>query len=912
MEPTGVLPVWEPYLTVLPAEAAPSLAPLLDGIFALLGPPRAAPAGQTLVALFDAGPGQIGTPRIAQTAAWLALARRAAEAGTQFAWGILQDPEAALYLGFSKDGFRRLLGSRTPREAVDAQFAAWRSRLEERRDLAEIWMVAAPRLGLPPAVPGAAWLQISDAFEPGSRRVGVTLRRGDGGASERLFEPPDEVASVRLLRAAGPPRPIEDAPLSDPLPLEIADARETRAGAPEPEPAGPLPRHGGREALGARFATAVHRLTGRTAFASRLSRAVSRHHAAYIAKLREMFESGDFDGVLSHAMPLTEGGPRRIPLRSFPPRQDLTLRPERSRPRSAAGLSPEMNSELRRLYREAVQRLESQEKIEEAAFLLAEVLHAYEEAVAFLERHGRLRLAAEMAEARELPPGLVVRQWFLAGDRDRALRIARHTGTFSDAATRLERSRKTEEAAELRRLWARGLADAGDYAAAVDTLWPLVAERHQTLAWMDRAIEQGGAPAGRMLARKLVLAAEPFEKLRGAALGLLESWRAEGAAARLAFAETLVQGAQTPEAMTLARAAVRAVVRDAGRLGTRLEPGGFRQLVAFTGDGAVRADAPALPLAAREPWTSRGEPWWAEVAARDVGAMPAHDAAFLPNGLLVVALGEAGVRLFSRGGRVVAEFDQPAHRLVISDHGDRALALAKRGDVWRIARLDFSTRRGEHWCDAALEAFAPDYDGALWFVATPRELLVAEVSAPSLDGSWGLSQLPGRVLTIARSAARCSILFAGEEAEIWTYELPSLTLRRREIAPAGFGARRPLPPALCPDGAVAAPLPGAPGRNPSVRVFEEGLAEIPLPGPGRLGEPAIFRDWIAQAVHEPDAGVVYLIHKPTGNVLGEFALGRAGRISLRLTGQSLTVADDRGRVLVLDLEYGQVRRDMRL
>jgi hypothetical protein len=286
--------------------------------------------------------------------------------------------------------------------------------------------------------------------------------------------------------------------------------------------------------------------------------------------------------------------------------------------------------------------------------------------------------------------------------------------------------------------------------------------------------------------------------------------------------------------------------------------------------------------------------------------MPAHDAAFLPNGLLAVALGEAGVRLFSRGGRVVAEFDQPAHRLVISDHGDRALALAKRGDVWRIARLDFSARQGEHWCDAPLEAFAPDYDGALWFVATPRELLVAEVFGPSLEGSWGLSHLPGRVLTLSRSLHHCSVLFSGEEAEVWTYELPSLVLRRREIVPPGFGARRAHPPALSPEGAVTSPLPGGPGRNPLIRVFDERLSEIPLPDPGRTGEPAIVGDWIAQTLHEPDAAVVYL------TVVGEFALGRAGRTSLRLTAQSLTIADDRGRVLVLDLEYGQVRRDMRL
>ncbi len=47
------------------------------------------------------------------------------------------------------------------------------------------------------------------------------------------------------------------------------------------------------------------------------------------------------------------------------------------------------------------------------------------------------------------------------------------------------------------------------------------------LGWMDRAIEQGPS-AGRMLARKLSLIPEDFEKTRDQALTLLESWRAEG------------------------------------------------------------------------------------------------------------------------------------------------------------------------------------------------------------------------------------------------------------------------------------------------------------------------------------------------------------------------------------------------
>ena len=107
-----------------------------------------------------------------------------------------------------------------------------------------------------------------------------------------------------------------------------------------------------------------------------------------------------------------------------------------------------------------------------------------------------------------------------------------------------------------------------------------------------------------------------------------------------------------------------------------MSPARFRQLVAFAEDGALRADAPALPLPGREPWIAREKVWKIEIAGSDVGTRPGFDAAFLPSGLTVVALGEAGVRLISRAGRAVAELDQPAHALVVSDLADRAIALA--------------------------------------------------------------------------------------------------------------------------------------------------------------------------------------------------------------------------------------------
>ena len=918
MESAGPPSAWTSWLEALPPEAALALSPLLERLSGLLDPLGAPGAGSGLLALFDAGPGQLGGPRIIQIALLLVLARRAETAGARFAWGLLQEPGAPLSPWSPLDSAGRLVKARTPHEATGPQIAAWRSRLEERPEWDESWVIGFPRLGSPPDFPGASHFQIWDELEPEARRAGISLRHG-GHAVEALLDLPEDDACVRLLRLGGgrSRRSEEREAISREGREGVSGPtrRESPASAPVGESAPPPEPHRARG--GSRFATALHRLTGRTALASRLSRAVGRRHASYIRKMREMFESGDLDSALRHAIPLAaEAGPRRLPLRAFAPRADLHIRPERSRHWSVAEISPDLHGELRRLYREAFHRLESQDRVEEAAFLLAEVLHAHEEAVAFLETHGRLRLAAEMAEARDLPPGLVVRQWFLAGDRQRGLRIAHRTSAFADAVTRLERSREMEQAAELRRLWARELAEAGDYAAAVDTLWPLEEERHRALEWMDRAIEQGGAPAGRMLARKAALTPEPFEPVRAAALSLLESWRAEGAPARRAFADTLRRGLQTPAATTLARAAVRAVARDSGRLGARMEAADFRQLAVFSGDGALRTDALALVLPEPRLWAThggQGEAWQVEIAARDAGTVPAYDAAFLPNGLTAVALGESGVRLLSRGGRVVAELDQPAHRLVVSDHGDRAIALARRGDSWKLARLDFSLRRAEPWCEARLDAFAPDYDGALWFVAGPDGLLAAETAGKRLDGAWGVSRLPGSALAIARSTTRCSLILAGEASEVWTYELPSLTLRRRDPIAISPGIRRTHRIAVCAEGTLAEPSPsGASGRRITLRIHGGPEVEIPLSGSGKPGEPAISGDWAALPVHVSDAVCVYLIHLPSASARAVVTLGRATKAGLRLTSQYLTVADDRGRVVVLDLENGQVRRDFRL
>jgi hypothetical protein len=313
-----------------------------------------------------------------------------------------------------------------------------------------------------------------------------------------------------------------------------------------------------------RLSSRLQMLQWRLVLTTRVARLIGNVQARYLAKVMELFERGDMNEALRHAIPLGgefESQVLKPALWKPIPRFDLSFSPYLTRARSVISLGDSLLSRLRNLYRESFERLEVQGRIEEAAFVLAELLHANEEAVAFLERHGRLRLAAEMAEARELAPGLVVRQWFVAGDVQRAILIARKTGAFSDAVIRLER-REPQLGAKLRLLWATALADAGDYSAAVDAIWPVDEGRRLALGWLDHAIQLGGPAGGRALARKLAVAPEEFETLRDRATDLLEDESVEGLSTRVAFAEGLRHGTRNTQSKAVARMAVRAILRD--------------------------------------------------------------------------------------------------------------------------------------------------------------------------------------------------------------------------------------------------------------------------------------------------------------------------------------------------------------
>jgi hypothetical protein len=631
------------------------------------------------------------------------------------------------------------------------------------------------------------------------------------------------------------------------------------------------------------------RMRGRMAAAlwnSRLGMALGRRHAAYLRRMIELFDRGDLEQALRHAIPLGgEGGIGRLGIGMPRPRENLSLTFGARRTSSLIPIEDVAMEMMRDRYRAAAACLEQAGRIEEAAFVFAELLADVKGAIALLEKHGRFSIAARLGEARNVEAGLIVRLWFLAGDRERAIDTARRRQAWADAIARLERS-GDERAAVLRMLWADHLAETGDFVRAVEAAWPVKESRGLVEAWIDRGIAAEGPAAARLLVKKLIVSPSNFSKVAPAMLAMLSD--TDATRQRMAMVEELVGSSRTPELQTIARPALRAFVRDcgAGAPGTTSQL--LEKLAKFTDDAALTTDMPAIAAAARTSALDRGATIDLQWSAHDAGALPVYDAALLPGDRLLLALGELGVRIVSRNGRTIAQIDQPATKLIVSDHGTRALALASRGQVQRIARIDLIERRGAHWCDAEMTDAASTFDGDLWLVCRGREVFAVDTTTASRwRAVWGVEVEPRDAMcTIRREGKWFAVAVrAGEELEHWYYE--GFTLRSRKQAP------------------VQESIVARPAMQATVDIGPSDAAEIVAV--------EVVGDYAVISRRHGDGGLVLrCLHLQAQRTVAQLWLDGTLDASIRLADSTLTIGDRRGRVIVFDLDRGVTLRDLRV
>jgi len=668
---------------------------------------------------------------------------------------------------------------------------------------------------------------------------------------------------------------------------------------------------------------------------TRLARVLGWRQGRYLSRVMQMFEQGDMDEALRHAIPLSsisDSPILRMTLGLPGVRQNLRLNAFGRRPNSAMVLGQSLYSHLHQLYRSTFKRLEAQGRIGEAAFVLAELLRANEEAVAFLERNGRLREAAEIAEARELAPEIIVRQWFVAGEKERAIQVARKTGAFYGAVLRLEKSRHPA-APELRKLWAQSLADAGNVAVAVDVLWPLESERSTAVEWMRRATEIGGRSGARSLARLISVVQDGYREFWPQALELLQSDSVEGAPARMEFAETLRKEPKSPQAQTLARLAARAALRDAGQGLHSLGPIPIRQLIDYSGDGALRADVPPRPQGRKVELTDLGAPRRYFMGANDRGSTQISDAVLLPNGSCAVAMGEIGLKLVTRDGRTIAHFDEPADRLVVSENGSKIITMARRGAVWSLSRVDVLSRKATPWCHAEISHFAASFDGAIWYVVCGQDLYAIDTTSQRLDALWRIPDLGHSVGPLTLASAKLDfVTYKDKNLWLWEYQLPQLRLKSKTLLPFSTPLEtvKEIRLASCSQSGVldcstvlapqAATGSETQSTSPCQILFRKtngSWNEFLTLGADEqvLADPVVTTDWLALCLASKAVTriLVYSYAKGAKPVL-RIEIGIEGRCnpSVRFDGSLLTIANDLGHLRAYELTYGEQIRELNI
>lgn len=102
---------------------------------------RARSADKLVVAIFDTGPWQLGSPRLAQMALWILLARRAVEAGGELRWGSWQRP-GQWRTAVSPEHLKQFLAARCVEVAKAEHVVAWSDWLAGHAEgLGECWWI---------------------------------------------------------------------------------------------------------------------------------------------------------------------------------------------------------------------------------------------------------------------------------------------------------------------------------------------------------------------------------------------------------------------------------------------------------------------------------------------------------------------------------------------------------------------------------------------------------------------------------------------------------------------------------------------------------------------------------------------------------------------------------------------------
>ncbi len=226
------------------------------------------------------------------------------------------------------------------------------------------------------------------------------------------------------------------------------------------------------------------KLLGLTLWSTPLGNKLRRQLHAHLEQINKMIDQGDIDRALKRAMSLAQEEKAKS-------RRNNRLATDLPKPRAnldfdLSGISAETVTipgdwgfdELRQKYRTLAQELSAKGDHRRAAFIYSELLGDTKHALAELEAMKAYEEAAKLATARKSNGETIARLWFLAGQKEVALLMARRHNCM-DHLARIS-TKDPEFSAFVRSHWIKDLIAEGDLPRAVQESAdnPRLAETH--------------------------------------------------------------------------------------------------------------------------------------------------------------------------------------------------------------------------------------------------------------------------------------------------------------------------------------------------------------------------------------------------------------------------------------------------
>jgi hypothetical protein len=567
-------------------------------------------------------------------------------------------------------------------------------------------------------------------------------------------------------------------------------AREAAArGGPAAQPVRVVPPRGGLA-----HPQRWRRWLAQFAMVTQLSRLLGRAHAKHLKRVLDMFDEGNLQEALRHAIPL--GGNEGSLGQSFglPGRRDRLELSRHNGPGTSISIGDEIEQHLRALYRKAFEKLDREQRFDEAVFVLAELLNAKQEALDYLEKHERFAQAAELALGWNMPPEVIVRLHCLAGDWRRAVVVARRDNAFAAAVVQMQK-RWPDAARRLREEWGGALIARGDWLGAVDAVWPVESLRDKAKEWLLTAEAAGGRLGMRALVQRAVLLPDTLERYSKELLELQRDpalWRE-----RVAMADALGGIERRNATQQLAALIAPALLADHAEGHRRMDRHSLEQFVKHSGDVLLQADLPTRdwPDAGSQPASKNTEAL--ELEAPAPGALEIEDVVPLDDQRYLVALGESGACVVDASGKIRSRFAAPARWIVLAHSKQVALLLARREALWRVSRLDLAQNTVTDLGMLDFDFWAREFDGLNWTVAKGRALRVIDTQDSLRQVVWQVTDLPGVVSAFVASATHEQFMLEVEDKppQLWVYRLPQRQLITRDDVSYDEGELKYLNPA---------------------------------------------------------------------------------------------------------------------